>query len=269
MKIKRPSPFVLTSSNHGTMIVNRNDFRLTEKGGYGVGYQLLNTSSFDQEEIDFALALLHARRINHGDGVLAIDCGANIGAHSIEWGKFMHGWGEVISFEAQEKIFYALAGNIIINNCLNVSAKNMAVSNSCGKLNIPTPNYYEPASFGSLELIQSPTNEFIGQKIDYLNTKEVEMISLDYLNLKRVDFIKIDVEGMEEKVLTGAKECISKNKPIMIIEKIKSNENNIKSFLEGNGYAHFPMGLNLLAIHNSDPSKRHISFNEKTLNISF
>jgi FkbM family methyltransferase len=251
------------------MIINRNDFRLVGNTGYGVGYQILNSSSFDQQEIDFALALLHARRLHYGDGVLAIDCGSNIGVHTIEWGKFMFNWGQVISLEAQEKLFYALAGNIILNNCLNVTAKNCAVSDSCGTLKIPMPNYHEAASFGSLELIPSQANEFIGQIIDYSKTTMVEMISIDSLDLKRIDLIKIDVEGMEEKVLNGATASIKKNKPIMIIEKIKSNEQSLKAFLVKNGYEHFSMGLNFLAIHSSDPCKKYISFDENSLNINF
>jgi hypothetical protein len=150
LNIPRPAPFVLLSSNHGTMIVNRNDYHSTgPNSGYGIGYQLFNTSSFDQQEIDFVLALLNKRRINFGDGVVAIDCGANIGAHTIEWGRLMHNWGEVISFEAQERIYYALAGNVAINNCLNVTAKYCAVGSECSSIEIPEPNYLIPASYGS------------------------------------------------------------------------------------------------------------------------
>ena len=50
--IRRPLPFVLASSDHGAMIVNRNDFRMTDaKNGYGVGHQIFETSSFDGQEI--------------------------------------------------------------------------------------------------------------------------------------------------------------------------------------------------------------------------
>lgn len=34
----------------------------------------------------------------------------------------MAGWGAVIGIEAQQSIFYALAGNIAINNCFNAKA---------------------------------------------------------------------------------------------------------------------------------------------------
>jgi hypothetical protein len=35
----------------------------------------------------------------------------------------------------------------------------------------------------------------------------------------------------------------------MMIEKIKSNEDEIGGFLVNHGYKTFPMGLNILAIH--------------------
>src|ERR1700750_1898856 len=154
--------FVLASSNHGTMIVNRNDYRmLDDRTGYGVGFQILSAGSFDPTEVRLVLDLLTLRRKHHGDGVVAIDCGANIGVHTIEWAKAMASWGSVLSIEAQERIYYALAGNIAINNCFNALAVHGAVSSEAGTLRIPNPNYFVPSSFGSLELKQRPGNEYI------------------------------------------------------------------------------------------------------------
>lgn len=113
----RPIAFVLASTNHGNMIVNRNDFAIKQDGGvFGVGFQLLTASQFDLNEIKLALLILDLRRRHFGDGVVAIDGGANVGVHTIEWSRHMYGWGEVHSFEAQEAVYYALAGNIALNN---------------------------------------------------------------------------------------------------------------------------------------------------------
>ena len=253
--VKRPLPFVLISSNHGSLIVNRNDYRMVDESrGYGVGFQLLTHSCFDQEEVELVISLIDKRHHYFGDGVVAIDCGANIGVHTVEWAKFMHGWGAVYSFEAQEKIFYALAGNIALNNCLNVTARHCAVGSECSTIKIPEPNYLIPSSYGSLELIKRDQNEFIGQPIDYVNTKEIPLISIDSLNLNRVDFIKIDVEGMEEDVLSGAEESISRSKPILIVENIKSDQNKLNDFFVRHGYLVCEVGINTLAIHESDPT---------------
>ena len=118
----RPITWVLVATNHGTLLVNRHDHHQVGSSGYGVGYQLLNTSAFDAPEVNTARTLLSLRRRHYGDGVVAVDCGANIGVHSVEWARHMDGWGEVIAIEAQERIFYALAGNLSINNCFNARA---------------------------------------------------------------------------------------------------------------------------------------------------
>ena len=251
---KRPVAFVVVSTNHGTMLVNRHDYRLiNEKKGYGVGFQLLNNSSFDPEEVDLALQILELRKTMFGSGVVAIDCGANIGVHTVEWAKLMYEWGEVIAIEAQERVYYALAGNIIMNNCFNARALWAAVGASSGEIGVPVPNYFSPSSFGSLEIRQSPNNEFIGQTIDYEDLQTTRMVTIDELKLRRLDLIKIDIEGMEMDALEGAKSTLEKCKPIVLIEKIKSNADDISSLLTAYGYKIITVGLNYLAIHHSDP----------------
>ena len=172
------------------MIVNRNDFHRTKNGTYGVGMQILTHSSYDQIEVNLATRLIEKRRQHYKEGVIALDCGANIGVHTIEWAKNMTEWGEVFSFEPQEKIYYALSGNIAINNCFNVTAKNVALGSEIGKIEIPTPNYNKPSSYGSLELKKKKNNEFIGQEIDYQNTKQIDMLSIDSLKLNRIDSLR-------------------------------------------------------------------------------
>lgn len=272
MYTSRTIAFVLGSSHHGAMIVNRNDYcgSLNPNEGYGVGHQILNNSQFDAPEVNFVLALLQLRRQYFGDGVVGLDCGANIGVHTLEWSRTMQGWGRVVAFEAQERIFYALAGNVALNNCFNAEAKWSALGEECGTLMIPEPNYTVPASYGSLELRENEKNEFIGQKIDYENSelKSVAMVTLDSLGYQRVDLIKLDVEGMEISVLTGASETLKRCKPVLIIEIIKTSEEDLLDFLAEHGYFRvFPMGLNFLALHQDDPIISHLSMENNLLSI--
>lgn len=271
MASRRPVPFVLASSNHGTLIVNRNDYRMLDANrGYGVGYQILNTGSFDPEEVHFVTALLSLRRKHFGDGVVGLDCGANIGVHTIEWAKHMYQWGKVVAFEAQERIYYALAGNIAINNCLNATAHFAAVGSENTSIKIPVPDYLAPASFGSLELKQNKTNEFIGQNIDYSDAAMslVQQKTIDSYAFPRVDLIKIDVEGMEVDVLHGAAETIKRCKPMMTIEIIKTDKAQVDAFLMSHGYQTYPMGINVLAIHHTDPSIAHITTSANGINLT-
>lgn len=252
----RPIAFVIASSDHGTLIVNRNDYAQQGDGYFGVGCQVLGNSSFDRQEIDFALNMLESRRRLFGDGVSALDCGANIGVHTVEWAKLMHGWGSVIAVEAQERVFYALAGNIAINNCFNARAIWGAIGAENGEIVVPKPNYLVPGSYGSLEIRPSARNEFIGQPIDYSEQagQRTRLFTIDSLALPRLDFIKIDIEGMEMEALAGATQTIRRFRPQMIIEKIKSDETALRNWLTVEGYRMGSFGLNLVAIHVSDPS---------------
>src|SRR5262245_42935954 len=85
---KRPIALVVVSSNHGKFIVNRNDYRMIdETNGFGVGFQILNSSCYDYPETKLLLALLSNRREFYGDGVVGVDCGANCGIHTVEWSR--------------------------------------------------------------------------------------------------------------------------------------------------------------------------------------
>ena len=260
--VGRTLAFVLASSNHGAMIVNRFDYQLTAPGrGFGVGFQILERGCFDPQEVELAIQLLELRRIHNGDGVVAIDCGANIGVHTVEWAIAMTGWGSVVSIEAQERIYYALAGNIAINNCFNAIAMHGAVSAEAGTMKIPMPDYTTASSFGSLELRQSATNEFIGQKIDYSEASAVtiQKIPLDSLKLPRVDLIKIDVEGMELEALIGAQQTIETSHPILLIESIKAGADKLTAWVEARGYRVMAVGINILAIHKTDKTLNQVN----------
>jgi FkbM family methyltransferase len=242
------------------MIVNRNDHHEVRPGArYGVGHQLLAGSCFDPEEVELALGLLGMRRHVFGDGVVAIDGGANIGVHTIEWARHMHGWGRVLAFEAQEPVFYALAGNVALNNCWNVTARWCALGEKDGFIDVPEPDYLRPGSFGSLELRQRSMTEFIGQEVSYdpQDCVRTPMQAIDSMALERLDFFKLDVEGMEMDVLRGARATLERCKPMILAEVIKSDAAGLLAFLQGLGYQTITedMGLNMLAVHSTDPAR--------------
>jgi FkbM family methyltransferase len=261
----RKLAFILASTEHGAMIVNRFDeYRRPDNSAFGVGFQLLENATYDPADVSLLLTLLDLRRRCYGAGVVAIDCGANIGVHSVEWGRHMTGWGIVLAIEAQERIYYALAGNLAINNCFNARAIHAAVGAVPGTMKIPSPNYLAPGSFGSLELKQRERTEFIGQTIDYSEARmiDVRAVSLDAFNLSRLDLIKIDVEGMELEALAGAAKVIAAHRPMMLIEALKVDAGELRAWLEQRGYTVVPSGINLLAIHNADECLKHLKFAE-------
>jgi FkbM family methyltransferase len=164
-----------------------------------------------------------------------------------------------VAIEAQERIYYALAGNIAISNCFNAVAIHGAVSSEPGTINIPNPNNLLPSSFGSLELRKRNGNEFIGQAIDYdRGTVIVRKLTIDEFDFPRVDLIKLDIEGMELEALAGGIKTIQKCRPILFIEKIKTDAAQLKAWLAQHDYVHIEVGINCLAIHQSDKVRSDI-----------
>jgi FkbM family methyltransferase len=166
----------------------------------------------------------------------------------------MAGRGQVVAIEAQERIYYALAGNTAINNCFNACAINAAVSSQPGTMKMPVPNYFVAGSFSSLELKKRVQTEYIGQPIDYSESKMVDVptVTIDSLNLARVELIKIDVEGMEIEALAGGEKCIESQHPMLLIEMLKSDKDAMRAWLEKRGYIAIATGMNFLGIHNAD-----------------
>jgi FkbM family methyltransferase len=256
----KQNAFVTVSTDFGPMLVNRFDYNVAPDGGViGVGHHLLNQSSFDAPEINTILQLLMLLRATRGDGVVMFDGGANVGVHSLASGRLMTGWGSVIAYEAQERIFYALAGNVTMNNLFNVRVNWGALAEKPGKISIPVPNYLAPASFGSLEMQQKSTSENIGQTLDPSKNQSVDAVSIDSLKLDRVDFIKLDVEGMEDQVIRGAAKTIKKCLPLLHVEVMKDSTGNLRSLIQSFGYTVYNAGPNAICVPAADPINSHIN----------
>ena len=167
-RIAKPAPFVLVSTGHGSMIASVNEYRPatdTDPEIAGDGQQLIRSSLAEADIIDLMLDLLDLRRRHGGDGVVALDGGAGIGVHTVEWARHMTGWGKVVGFEPQERTYYALCGNIALNNVLNAGAVNAALGGMSGFIDTPVLDQTRPALFGALELRKGARNQPLGQPV--------------------------------------------------------------------------------------------------------
>ena len=251
--VGRKLAFVLASSNHGTMIVNRMDYRMVAPDpGYGVGFQISKAAPSIRPKWRW--------RFNCSKRAGGIT--ATVWSRSMRrqyrraYGRVGDGddrLGQRTGGRGAGTRLLALAGNIAINNCFNAIAIHAAVSSEAGSMKIPSPNYLTASSFGSLELRQSERNEFIGQAVDYAeNTVDIRKMTIDMLNFPRVDLIKMDVEGMELEALEGGRKTIETCRPIILVESIKAGRDRLRPWLEAQGYKVIEAGIDLLAIHASD-----------------
>jgi len=81
----------------------------------------------------------------------------------------------------------------------------------------------------------------------------IHKISIDALSLPRVDLLKLDIGGMESEALQGALQTIKRCRPIFLVESIKTGAERLRIFLDEHGYKVVNAGINILAIHRSDP----------------
>jgi hypothetical protein len=59
---------------------------------------------------------------------------------------------------------------------------------------------------------------------------------------------------MELEALEGASQTIERCRPIMLIEKIKTDGTQLRTWLEQRGYRVIDTGINVVAIHANDTS---------------
>jgi FkbM family methyltransferase len=142
-------------------------------------------------------------------GMIALDVGAHGGFYTLLLSKLVGQNGRVISFEPVPANFQMLQENIILNNCLNITAVNKALGEYCGQM--------EMAVRGSdSSLVRGSVSR---GKVD--GKVVVPLISLDKFAADSglgVQFIKIDVEGAEEWVLNGSRETIGRYHPVIVDE---------------------------------------------------
>ena len=86
----------------------------------------------------------------------------------------------------------------------------------------------------------------------------IQKITLYARQLPRVDLIKIDIEGMEMEALEGARQLIEKCHPILLIEQIKTVRDRLRAWIQERGYEVIDAGINLLAVHRSDPTLKEL-----------
>ncbi len=139
------------------------------------------------------------------EGGLAIEAGANIGAHTLALARAAGPRGAVIAFEPQRVLYQMLCANLALNEIRNVRAINAGVGAARGHTRVPAIDYAAAGNFGGVSL---------GAERGEI----VPVEAIDASPLRRLDLLKVDVEGMEIDVLSGAAKTIAQHKPALYVE---------------------------------------------------
>jgi len=143
---------------------------------------------------------------------VALDIGANVGFYAFRMSKI---FSKVYAFE----INHELTGDLQSYNPGNITIMPVGLSSEAGEatLHIPVLNGLPLTGWASLTPGNYP--EATGEL-----TKVVKIATLDSFQLENVSFIKIDVEGHELHVLEGARQTLTKHRPMVLIEIKDENQ---------------------------------------------
>jgi len=139
------------------------------------------------------------------DDSIILDIGANIGTWSIPLAIKNR---KIYSFEPFDSSYYALCGNIFLNNKESIIyPRHCAITDN---INMKTKiQLSESINIGGCKLIETNNSE---QKNKYT------LETIDSFQFDKIDLIKIDVEGHELNVLKSGKQTILKYKPVILFE---------------------------------------------------
>src|SRR4051794_40390959 len=112
----------LTQCRHGPMLYNVNDTH--------VGRSLAVYGVWCEAEVK-----IFAHVLREGD--LAIEVGANIGAHTVAMAKRVGPRGTVVAFEPQRVVFQTLCANVATNSLPNVFCYQSAVGERADVIVVP------------------------------------------------------------------------------------------------------------------------------------
>ena len=195
--------YSLINCKHGLMLTEDNDMISLLLRFYG---------EWAENSINLIEPLIPA-------GGVVVDVGANIGTISLAFAKSVGASGTVLAFEAQQRVFYNLCANILINNLCQVEAHHCLIG---AQENVTHLTFSENDNISAANLNRGgksflPNLQNPSAAVD---KNRIQIHALDtYLDAyQRCDLIKIDVEGAEPLVLAGLRNTLMNKSPYLYVE---------------------------------------------------
>lgn len=190
-------------------VVTRRGLRWALDLNEGVDLSIFLFGAFERSTVELVESLIHA-------GDVALDIGANIGAHTLPMARAVGLSGRVIAFEPTSYAYNKLIRNIDLNPQIRdrVTAEQVMLVADAG-----APLEPEIYSSWPLDRTEGLHHKHCGHAMRTDNARVSRLD--DYVSnagLQRIDLIKLDVDGHETNVLLGARRVLEHFRPRIIME---------------------------------------------------
>lgn len=177
--------------------------------------------------IDFVLSDVSEKGV-------CVDVGANIGNHSVFFGKFLA--DHVLCIEANSGIRPILQRNLK-QNINNYTIYGCAAGENVGTGTVITSSDTNNIGMARVEITAAEKNDDCAVEIRTLDSIVSDFKCKNDVERVRVSLVKIDVEGMELPVLKGAERTLVEDKPHVFVEAAtRSEKQAVDSYLKDLGY---------------------------------
>jgi FkbM family methyltransferase len=218
--------FEIKQTQFGNFLVNEFDL---------IGNFILQTGTWESHLYEFYSQILKPSDI-------CVDAGANLGFHAIQFGKLSK---KVYAFEPQPLIYNQLCANILFNDLDNIiTPYRLAIGDKKDIQQMWDIKHEGWVGNGSYNWggrgIEHKDAAFTSDEVREHDV--VEVIDLDSLNIPYCSLFKIDIQGYEWYAFLGAKELITKNKPVVLLENAPDRselDKQVLNFLQELGYENY------------------------------
>lgn len=181
-------------------------------------------------------------------GGVYLDVGANIGNHSVFFGRFLA--DQVVAIEPDPALVRLLERNLRANGVAHWTTRSVAVGSRPGVGRLWPREGYE-GNAGAQRVVPADPGPAPTVAIETIDRVLAE---LGPGTAEAVRLVKLDIEGMELEALQGARRLLEANRPDIVVEAAGDVEHaGVHALLSGYGYCEIARFCSTPTYHFVDP----------------